>query len=363
MFNKNLIKISCSLVISSMLLSACSSSDMIRLSKNDNEADSDREAGSSDTDDGKGSAQESATDSDAALDNSVSVESSDDSTKEAIEEADDNDLIKRAAEAADADIKEAGFSLIYDFDNDGYKEAFVYVGTEVDEEWSECSGSIWYVDEDDCEEVKHEMPLAVISGDVFELYVIEDKAFATFNMSYATSNVTYLYYVEDGTYKESFISGRGYFFEPSYVDGYCVNIDAYDGFFDYEEGKEDEGMHTGHTWKNYYVYYDGETRDFKEYGCTTITDKELEEAVGFDLVKEIEDEGYEVTDIFKRDNGIINVNYFKISDGFDEGSYTAEYHNVTYNVNTGKFFDYWGSGEETWQASDFGGTYVESMFN
>lgn len=35
--------------------------------------------------------------------------------------------------------------------------------------------------------------------------------------------------------------------------------------------------------------------------------------------------------------------------------------NVTYNEKTVSFVDVWGDGENTWQGSDFGGTYEEAI--
>ena len=58
-------------------------------------------------------------------------------------------------------------------------------------------------------------------------------------------------------------------------------------------------------------YYDAEKMDFMEYGATEITADELKDIVGFDLAAEIEAEGYQVDNILKRGNGIVNVNYSK----------------------------------------------------
>lgn len=58
--------------------------------------------------------------------------------------------------------------------------------------------------------------------------------------------------------------------------------------------------------------------------------------------------------------GIISINYSLITD-YGNGSYSIEYHNVTYNKNTEEFVDVWGEGEKTWQASDFGGIYLDSI--
>lgn len=190
--------------------------------------------------------------------------------------------------------------------------------------------------------------------------VFKDKTFAMFNQAFTTASVSYIYYVEDGELQESAVSGIGAFFEPDYVDDYCISYSEYDNFYDYEEDDPEGGIYTGHTWKHYYFYYDENTGDFEEYDGSIITQKELQKEIGFDLAGEIEDEGYDVDTIFIRDNGIININYSLITD-YGNGSYSIEYHNVTYNKNTEEFVDVWGEGEKTWQASDFGGIYLDSI--
>ena len=107
-------------------------------------------------------------------------------------------------------------------------------------------------------------------------------------------------------------------------------MSAYDSGVDYEEGKEEEALYTGHTWKNYYFFYDKKSGDFKEYVGKEISEDELEAACGFDLAAEIREAGYQVDVVFKRENGIINVNYSKTERG-DVGSVYKEFHNVTYN--------------------------------
>jgi hypothetical protein len=62
-----------------------------------------------------------------------------------------------------------------------------------------------------------------------------------------------------------------------------------------------------HTWKPYYFYYDN---GFHEYGGTGISLDELlsyENADSF--IGQIKNEGGEITNILKRANGIININY------------------------------------------------------
>ncbi len=275
-------------------------------------------------------------------------------------EDDESSFLSKAVAAANAKDEEVRDYLVDDFDCDGVVEAFVFIGGEIDEDWSACEGSLWFVSGENCENVHEYGSILVTDDKIIERYDVSDKSFVAVNDSYATSNVTYLFYVKDGKCKESSVSGRGAFFKPTYVDDYCVSVSAYDAFCDYEAGKEEEGMFTGHTWKNYYFFYDEATGDFAEYKGTPMTESELEEACGFDLAGEIQAEGYQFDNAIKRTNGIINVNYSKKTVDAD-GNGSIEYKNATFNETNHQFIDVWGDGDGSWQGSDFGGTYLESL--
>jgi hypothetical protein len=276
-------------------------------------------------------------------------------------EIDDSFFISKAVSAANAKEEDVKDYLVKDFDGDGTTEAFVVVGGEIDEDWSTIDGSLWFVSEDNCENV-HQFESILVSEEkkvIGQMDITDKKSFVTLNDVYATSNVTFLFYVENGKCKESSMSGLGAVHQPDYVDDYCVSVSAYDADFEYEEGKESEGMFLGHTWKNYYFYYDEAAGDFNEYKGTPITEAELKEACGIDLAEEIRKAGYQVDEMYKRPNGIINVNYSSITK--DSGNVSIEYMNATYNEKTKKFVDVWGDGENTWQASDFGGKYLPAL--
>ena len=280
----------------------------------------------------------------------------DDSEQPAADVSLQQTLSLKAKEAAGEDAGEEIDSVFDDFDGDGVYEEFIFLGSEIDPEFETSIGSLWYVSEDKCEQLVESTEAKSFDDHVISQFDVDGVKFIGVNEAYTTALVTYLYTVKDGEVKEPFISHMGYFFKPDYVEDYCVSISAYDGTFEYEKGKEEEGMYTGHTWKNYYYYLDKGEAEFKAYVGTPITEEELIEALGFDLASEIRDAGFELGAMLKRDNGIINVDYTKTTDEGD--SVFVEYHNVTYNVNTGEFLDYQGGGK-TWQSSDFGGTYEE----
>ena len=123
---------------------------------------------------------------------------------------------------------------------------------------------------------------------------------------------------------------------------------------------EIKGLWMGHTWKEYYFYYDKESGFFREYGGVNIEEEELTQICGFDLASEIRNTGFEVDAIYKRANGIVNVNYSKKTrDEF--GKTTIQYKNANYDSKKGQFLSAWGSGENTWQNSDFGGIYQPAL--
>ena len=276
-----------------------------------------------------------------------------------VPDIDAKELIEKAVTTSGAGSDDVRDYAAYDYDGDGSLEAFVFIGSETDEMWSTCSGTVWFVDDDSCESVQENESFFVYGNKVIDMVNVDGHIFAHTRVAYATSTVSYLYYVKDGNCRESEISGLGSFFKPDYADGYSISVSAYDYCLDYDEGKESEGMYTGHTWKHYYFYYDEEAEDFKEYVGTPITESELASECGFDLVGDIRKEGYQIDDIFKRDNGVINVNYSKISKG--DGTVSVEYHNATYNVNTQRYADAWDSNANTWENSDFGGIYLRAI--
>ncbi|MCR5770374.1 MAG: hypothetical protein K6G87_03965 [Butyrivibrio sp.] len=382
-------KVVCGIMASALLLSACSSgSDMISLSDEDKaQAESSLENSASESDDAnteesssaEASTSETSTseanssDSNSSNGDSVDNESASDSSTAASTALgttkkvgkngglSEDELVEKAVKEAGADKEEARAYITDDFNDDGFLEAFVYIGEEPDE-FGEAFGNIWYVDKESCEVVVENAYIAANKvEEIINSFTMEDgKIFVSITESYTTECASYLFYVDENGAERSVIFGRGAFSKPDYVDGYALTVSMYDGEIDYEKGNEDDkGMCIGHTWKNYYFYYDEETGDFKEYVGTSITKEELAKICGYDVAAEIEAEGFEVGDIYKRDNGIININYSETTE--DDTTIYVSYHNATYNTNTKEFVDIYGSGENTWQASDFGGSYEDRI--
>lgn len=68
-----------------------------------------------------------------------------------------------------------------------------------------------------------------------------------------------------------------------------------------------DGM--GHTWKKYWYYYSPEDKIFYPYTGTLISEDELLKYDGAaEILEKARSEGKNVSDIYRRDNGIININ-------------------------------------------------------
>lgn len=271
-----------------------------------------------------------------------------------------DELVDKVLKASGASAEEVRHTLAGDFDKDGTTEAFVFVGSESDEMMETCMGEIWFVSDTNCKSILQDGQIWETEGDVFQTCELSNQTMVMDIRRFVSNAVTDMYYVKNGDVYTFGVSGIGMFIEPDYVDDYCISLSDYDMIYDYTKGKEDEGMFVGHTWKYYYFYYDENSGEFLEYVGTKITEEELKKACGFDLAGEIRKEGFEVGDIFRRDNGIINVNYFEKGE-YDNNDAYITYHNVTYNEKTKQFPKLSYDDEDSWKGSDFGGIYYKAL--
>ncbi|WP_026668986.1 hypothetical protein [Butyrivibrio sp. AE3006] len=266
------------------------------------------------------------------------------------------DNVASTTGAASGDIR---YNCIDDFDGDGTFEGFVFAGSEPDDmNW--CEGTVYFASSDKCDEVFKGTLYYNDNESVFRYMDCGSRRFALFNEAYVTALVSHIYYVDGNKPVESAISGIGDFYvgeDPTEIN---MTLSAYDNFCDFTEGDESSYMWTGHTWKPYYFHYDESSKDYKEYGAVSISEDELAEIVGTDLASEIKAEGYQVDNIYKRENGLVNVNYSKVVNN-DDGTLSVTYKNATYDEKAGKYADPWGDGGGTWQESDYGGIYEISV--
>ena len=279
-------------------------------------------------------------------------------SKAASDEAMD-ELLETLLKSTNANPEEVRCCAIDDYDGNGSSEGFIYVGAGPDEDFGWCDGTVYFVTGEKCEKV-YEGTLAELDGNVFKVIDAVDRKFLLFDEAYVTALVTYVYYVDGEKLEESNISRFGDINSDTDLQNIRMTFSTYDGFCNYTKGDESSAEWTGHTWKPYYFYYDKEKKDFMEYGASEITREELQSIVGFDLAAEIEAEGYQVDNILKRGNGIVNVNYSK-EEKMENGTIDVTYKNATFDENEGIFVDVWDSGTNTWQDSDFGGIYMNAL--
>lgn len=115
---------------------------------------------------------------------------------------------------------------------------------------------------------------------------------------------------------------------------------------------------TGHTYKRYYLKWTG--TEFKEYVGKKITQKDFKEYKnGSSVLSKIKKAGYKVGKIYKRSNGIININCSK-----KDGS-TTYYENVTVKLKEGKVkvVVCYKDGDNYVTKSSYGGSYEAKGYN
>ena len=118
-----------------------------------------------------------------------------------------------------------------------------------------------------------------------------------------------------------------------------LNVEAYDGMYD-----PNIGALIGHTWKNTYLFFDG--NEYKEYGATEISESEF---MGYEssqeLKNKIEDELQQPDtsalefEYFKRNNGIMHIqcNAYNNSGAVQYGYYTIEYSGKELSTDLGEY--------------------------
>lgn len=210
--------------------------------------------------------------------------------------------------------EEIAFYDYNDYDGDGICEMFAIVGKK-EPEWNNISGELWFVNHMGADKIDDEKRYWCNPG----TYRIQGRGFFVLEEFYETGSVTFLWSVKDDAPYQPNLSGKG--------NGMNVNqygeIELADSQYD---AGETAGMLSGHTWKHYYFYYDGE--NFREYGGREMTRTELLKIKGAkEIVGGIEKKGNSIDTIFYRENGICNINYSKGKKG------QKDYENVSFRMN------------------------------
>jgi len=240
----------------------------------------------------------------------------------------------------------------YDYDSDGIKEAFAFAGTAGDDsDVDPIIGELWFINDTGAQKVSDTDGYWRIN----EIHTFGEYTFAVLSKWFATGDLAYIYGVRNGEpYKEN-ISGCGGGFCQTDDVNFTMTHSAYDGIFD-----AGLGFSIGHTWKNYYFYWDGQTTSFKEYGGLKITEEQLLQCSGAKaILDEIKAAGNIIGNIYYRANNIININYS------ESDNYGVSYKNATLILENGsvrlkRIYDWSDSDLEN---SSYGGIYEAALIS
>lgn len=229
--------------------------------------------------------------------------------------------------------------------------ALVFVGNALDDDMGPSyEGKLWYIDSNFNTEIifESENGYSTIDGDL-------DQEFYYLTEWYTTGGLSYIFDIQDGEPREiKDYSGIGQILEPNGFDAYIrLEVSAYDNYCD------TNGNYLGHTWKPYYLGINRniDTCELFEYEGTIISEKELVDTCGFDIISEVKTAGFELGEIYYRDNGIISINVKKM---FEDGN--TEYNNINYDTNNKCYVKTDEECEETtMENSMFGGIYYSRI--
>lgn len=233
---------------------------------------------------------------------------------------------------------------INDFDGDGNDEAFALVG-EKKREGTETlySAEVWFIEGD------HSLKImdSKFYGTDGKIIGFNDRDFLLLNEKYATGETAYLWGVENGKPKLQNISGYGGDLKCIGGNDIVLTHSVYDS-------GQTNGVMSGHTWKEYYFYFDCENNCFCEYGAINITEEQLLMCLNAkEYIEQINNHGYSITDILYRANGIININY---SNGSANRNMTLLLKNDTVFL-----VPHCSYGSNDLDISDQGGIYLDAM--
>lgn len=202
------------------------------------------------------------------------------------------DKEKRLREIVSKNVMEPLQNFIFDdFDNNGKYEAIAFCGEYFDEDGS-YFGTLYFVTEKGIEVIR-EKDGYWNSGIVYDF---GNTKVISITEYFTTGGITYYYQVNEDKVMEIEGSGYGNGLYQDEQGRMCMTDSQYDACVD----------GTGHTWNVYYFYWDNGLR---EYGGTQISVEDFSAYNGSeDILQKIVEDGFDITSIFKRENGIININ-------------------------------------------------------
>lgn len=236
----------------------------------------------------------------------ININKSDEIMKSELEE-----IIMSETGYKDAIIKMSKGKIVYkhynDFDSDGICEMFAIVGKEMDDDT--LCGEIWFANQKGAcklEESRYYWKYPFV-------YLFGDDIFIAFDEYYTTGTITYLWGVQNGNPFQPSLTEKANGFTINNYNEVVITHSAYDAAKIIDDDWKvlpDDEQWVGHTWNQYYYYWNGNS--FREYGAIEITVDELLQIDGTnELVDYINDSGAVINEIFYRDNNVIQINYQK----------------------------------------------------
>lgn len=238
-----------------------------------------------------------------------------------------------------------------DFDGDGTGEMFAVTGDTAEYGINQ----IWYASPE-------EVTCLMDDSEGYTAFWQDEECIYTVNGSQklfavpcgtgGSGIVSKCYYVMSGTAYEVHI---GAYLEQLDGEDFAVFPDAYDNVYM-------DGSWSGHTRKAYYLKWTGS--GFEEYTAKEISLDELGKYDGSEnVLKQIKGSDYEISSVYLRSNGIININ---VTQDFDQG---RGYENVTLKIEDGEVYVVSADparsdldARDILEVSSYGGIYKESGF-
>ena len=256
--------------------------------------------------------------SDTAVTDSSSAEEASSSVEEisSSQDTDTEDSSLFTALLAETGSSDGDIAVFHeeDFDGDGMKEAFALVGQKIDDygDSAVIEGEIWFVTKVGCEKLHDTAGMGF--SDREHTMTMGDTTYILFDEVYVTDMLTDVWYVKDGKALQPPFTARGQVLTglDDEENRFRIVHSGYDSTLD-----PDIGM-IGHTWKQYYLFYDPETGGVREYAGTTIDEAAAEMWCGRDIVKELLPAGTVPDSLFCRGNGLIVMNYSVTADGMTD---------------------------------------------
>lgn len=213
----------------------------------------------------------------------------------------------------DAIIRSSKGKIVYDhyndFDSDGICEMFAIVGEVLD--YDTIRGEIWFANQQGVSKIEE-------SKDYWKypnVYLFGNDIFVAFEEYYTTGSVTYLWGVKNGAPFQPSLTAKANGLAINNYNEVVITNSAYDSVKTIDDDWKvlpDDEVWTGHTWNQYYYYWNGES--FREYGGIEIAENDLLQIEGTDeLIDYINDLGATINQIYYRDNNVFQINYQIVS--------------------------------------------------